>query len=194
MTLSDPQLETYRDFGHLTVPGVFTPGEMDAAIADAQAWADDVLAGLSAEERAYEEIRSAELELRLLDLPPIEAMRRLISFTFTYFIEAPHFITLLNSENLHKARHLRRSKRIRHMHSTLVALLAKLLDRGAADGVFRRGVDPVQLFITITGVGYFYFSNIHTLSTIFGRDFTAADEIATRHDHVIEVVLGYLRP
>lgn len=144
-------------------------------------------------ERAYEEIRSAELALNLEDLPPEEAMRRLISFTFNYFIEAPHFISLLNTENLHKARHLRRSKRILDMHSTVVDMLARLLKRGAADGVFRNDVDPIQLFITMASVGYFYFSNVHTLSTIFARDFASKREIATRHDHVMQVIMGYLR-
>lgn len=71
MTLSDPQLETYRDFGHLTVPGVFTACEMAAAIADAQAWADEVLAGLSTEERAWYVDRGASdgQALRKLDNP-----------------------------------------------------------------------------------------------------------------------------
>ena len=121
-------------------------------------------------------------------------MRRLISFTFNYFIEAPHFISLLNTENLHKARHLRRSKRIRDMHSTVLAMLERLLKRGAAEGVFRSDVDPVQLFITMASVGYFYFSNVHTLSTIFDRDFSGKAEIAIRHDHVMDVIMGYLRP
>jgi AcrR family transcriptional regulator len=149
---------------------------------------------LEALEFAYEEIRKAELDLHLADLPPIEAMERLVSFTFNYFIEAPHFITLLNSENLHRARHLKRSGRILDMHSTVVEMLRELLLRGEGEGVFRRDVDPVQLFITIASVGYFYFSNIHTLSTIFDRDFASAPELRTRHDHAVEVVLGYLRP
>jgi AcrR family transcriptional regulator len=149
---------------------------------------------LEALEFAYEEIRRAELDLHLADLPPVEAMQRLVSFTFNYFVEAPHFITLLNSENLHRARHLKRSKRILDMHSTVVEMLSDLLRRGQDERVFRTGVDPVQLFITIASVGYFYFSNIHTLSTIFARDFASDAERKTRHDHALEVVLGYLRP
>lgn len=145
-------------------------------------------------ERAYEEIRTAERALRLEHLPPDEAMERLVRFTFNYFTRAPHFITLLNSENLHRARHLKQSKRIREMHSTMVDMIAGVLRRGAADGRFRGGVDPVQLFITITGIAYFYFSNIHTLSAIFGRELEAQAEKDVREAHVVDVVRGYLRP
>jgi len=145
-------------------------------------------------EFAYAEIRSAEQDLHLEDLSPEEAMRRLVAFTFDYFVQAPHFIPLLNSENLHRARHLRRSARIREMHSPIIRLLDELLARGAATGRFRTGIDPVQLFISIAGVCYFYFSNIHTLSTIFGRDFAAQGERDERKRHVVELVLQGLRP
>lgn len=149
---------------------------------------------LAALEKAYEDIRSAEQELHLGDLEPEEAMRRLVSFTFDYLTGASYFIHLLNNENLHKARHLKKSKRIRDMHSTMVSMLDDVLCRGAATGVFRRDADPVQLFITITGIAYFYFSNIHTLSTIFGRKFTSKAERDERHAHVVSAVMGYLRP
>ena len=101
-------------------------------------------------------------------------------------------MTLLNSENLHRARHLKRSRKIRAMHSPLVATLSELLDRGARAGVFRRGVDPVQLYVSIAALGYFYLSNNHTLSTIFGRDLMAARAKAARLAHVKALVLGYL--
>ncbi len=145
-------------------------------------------------EFAYGEIRDAEQELHLEDLGPEEAMQRLVAFTFDYFVQAPHFVPLLNSENLHGARHLRRSSRIREMHSPIIHLLDDLLARGAQTGLFRAGIDPVQLFISIAGVSYFYFSNIHTLSTIFGRDFTAESERDERKRHVVELVLNGLRP
>tara|TARA_R110002167_G_scaffold277741_1_gene483619 strand:- start:1177 stop:1836 length:660 start_codon:yes stop_codon:yes gene_type:complete len=149
---------------------------------------------LAALERAYEEIRNAERELHLGDLEPEEAMRRLVSFTFDYLARAPYFISLLNSENLHKARHLKKSARIRDMHSSMVDMIDGVLRRGVEKGLFRADADPVQLFITISGIAYFYFSNVHTLSAIFGRKFTSKDERAARHAHVVDAVMGYLRP
>jgi AcrR family transcriptional regulator len=144
-------------------------------------------------ESRYAHIRRAEQGLRLGDLDPAEGIRRLVAFTWTYYLKHPEFLTLLNSENLHRARHLRRSRQIAAMHSPLVAMLRDLLARGARKGEFRRGVDPVQLYISIAGLGYFYLGNRHTLSTIFERDLLAPRNKAERLRHMTELVLGYLR-
>jgi AcrR family transcriptional regulator len=149
---------------------------------------------LAALEAVYASIRDSEQALRLEDLPPEAAMRELVGFTWQYFLDHPEFISLLNNENLHEARHLRRSARIRELHSPLVALIGDVLRRGVAAGVFRPGVDPVQLYVSIAALGYFYLSNRHTLSTIFGRDLGAPEALAARREHIVEVTLGYLRP
>ena len=143
-------------------------------------------------ERAYEHIRGEELELRLTDLDPAEGVKALVVFTWNYYLAHPEFMTLLNSENLHRAQHLKRSRKIRAMHSPLVATLSELLARGAREGVFRRGVDPVQLYVSIAALGYFYLSNNHTLSTIFGRDLLASKAKAERLAHINDLVQGYL--
>ena len=145
-------------------------------------------------EAVYTHIRSHERELSLDDLDPDAAMRELVRYTFVYFVENPHFIRLLNNENLYEAAHLKMLPAIRDMHMPLTEQIKTILDRGAAAGVFRRGVDPVQLYISIAGVGYFYLSNVHTLSTIFGRPLGSPEAIAERRRHVIDVVMGYLRP
>src|SRR5689334_24240710 len=110
-------------------------------------------------ESAYARIRAAETQLSLLDVEPVESVRRLVEFTWNYYLAHPEFLTLLNSENLHRARHLKRSRQIAAMHSPLVAMLRGLLERGVRTGQFRRGVDPVQLYISIAALGYFYLSN-----------------------------------
>ncbi|MGP1678253.1 MAG: TetR/AcrR family transcriptional regulator [Burkholderiales bacterium] len=147
---------------------------------------------LAALESAYEHIRDAEQSLKLTDLDPAAGMRRLVRFTWEYYLAHPEFITLLNSENLHRARLLKKSKDIQAMHSPLVAMLQDLLARGQRAGVFRHGVDPVQLYISIAALGYFYLSNNHTLSTIFGRDLMQAGALKKRLAHMTELVLGYL--
>src|SRR5688500_3575781 len=124
-------------------------------------------------ERAYAKIRGEEQALNLTQVEPTEAIRRLIAFTWNYYIENPSFPILLNSENLHRARHLKRSARVRTLHSPFVATIADVLERGAKTGLFRAGVDPIQLYISIAGLSYFYLSNNHTLSTIFDRDLMA---------------------
>lgn len=143
-------------------------------------------------EARYAHIRRAELGLHLLDLDPVQGMRRLVEFTWDYYLKHPEFLTLLNSENLHRGRHLKRSRDIAAMHSPLIALLRDLLLRGERAGKFRKGVDPVQLYISIAALGYFYLSNRHTLSTIFERDLLAPRSKAERLKHMTELVLGYL--
>jgi AcrR family transcriptional regulator len=145
-------------------------------------------------ERAYEHIRGEEQQLHLTNLPPVTGVTELVVFTWNYFVAHPEFMTLLNSENLHRAQHLKRSRKIRAMHSPLIATLSEILARGAREGVFRRGVDPVQLYVSIAALGYFYLSNNHTLSTIFGRDLLAARAKGARLAHIKALVLGYLEP
>ena len=143
-------------------------------------------------ESRYAHIRQAEQGLPLGDLEPREGMRRLVAFTWNYYLKHPEFLTLLNSENLHRARHLQRSRQIAAMHSPLVAMLRDLLARGVRKGQFRRGVDPVQLYISIAALGYFYLSNRHTLSTIFERDLLSSRNKSERLKHMTALVLGYL--
>jgi len=144
-------------------------------------------------EATYSAIRHAEIGLHLDDRSPEEGMRELIRFTWNYFIKHPEFLSLLATENLHQAKFLKQSRKIRDLHSPLVGMITSLLQRGARDGVFKTRVDPVQLYISIASLGFFYMSNRHTLSTIFGRDLGGPDALAARGDHIVEVVLGYLR-
>jgi AcrR family transcriptional regulator len=144
-------------------------------------------------EAAYASIRSAERELHLADLEPEAAIRRLVTFTWDYYLAHPEFMTLLSSENLHQARHLKRSKQVAAMHSPFVATIREVLRRGERAGRFRRGVDPVQLYISIAALGYFYLGNRHTLATIFRRELLSARARAARLRHMNELVLGYLR-
>jgi AcrR family transcriptional regulator len=144
-------------------------------------------------EAAYAQIRTAEKALHLADVEPEEAIRRLVEFTWRYYLENPEFMNLLNSENLHRGRHVKRSRSIVAMHSPFVAMIGEVLERGVRGGRFRKGVDPVQLYISIAGLGYFYLSNRYTLSNIFGRPLMSPRKQSERLEHMTEVVLGYLR-
>jgi len=145
-------------------------------------------------ERVYEKIRTHEARLDLKNLNPEDAVRELIIFTFDYHHENPEFISLLNNENLYEARHIKKSKKIKKMHSPFVEVMKDVLIRGEQAGVFRRNIDPVQFYITVVSVIYFYLSNIHTLSTIFDRDLKSKAARVDRLDHCMDVILGYLRP
>ena len=143
-------------------------------------------------EQAYRDIRAEEQQLNLLHLKPEIALRRLVEFTWNYYLEHPEFLTLLNSANLHRARHLVQSERARQLNSPLIATLAEVVERGHADGTFRGGVDPLQLYVSIAGLSYFYLSNNHTLSAIFGRDLMTPKAHSERLSHMCDVILGYV--
>jgi TetR/AcrR family transcriptional regulator len=148
---------------------------------------------LAALERVYEGLRGTERTLDLGDLEPEAAIRRLVEFTFDYSRAHPELISLINNENLHRAHHLRRSKKVRELHSPFVAMIADILKRGVAKGVFRPGLDPVDLYITIAAVGYFYLSNNWTLSAIFGRDLGGDAACRRRKRHNVDVILSAIR-
>jgi AcrR family transcriptional regulator len=145
-------------------------------------------------EHTYAAIRAAEICLNLTQLDPAAGMRRLVLFTWQYFIDHPEFLSLLVTENMNRAAYLKTSKKIRTLHAPLVGMIEVLLKRGAAEKVFRAGVDPIELYISIAALGFFYMSNRHTLSTIFGQNLNAPERLAQRGEHIVEVVLGYLKP
>ncbi len=141
---------------------------------------------------AYEEIRARENELDLASLAPVAAMERFIGFTFDYLTENRYFVALLNDENIHKARHILDSEYLQDLHARLQETIGDILTRGEREGVFRPNVDPIDLYISIASLCYFYYSNIHTLSAIFGRDLSDRSATHHRRQHVIDFVGAYL--
>jgi len=145
-------------------------------------------------EWVYEEIRAKERELNLEGLPPERAIRKLIESSFDHLAEHPDFIVLLNDENRGGARHVRGSKKLEALHSPLVSMVSKILAEGVRAGVFRKGINPVHLYISIAGLSYFFFSNTPTLSAIFGTDLSSPLARRARRKHVVDLVLQSLRP
>jgi AcrR family transcriptional regulator len=143
-------------------------------------------------EQAYKSIRDAERELHLLEQAPIDAVRTLVTFTWNYYLEHPDFIGLLNTENQHRAAHLSETADLQALNSPLIETLQEVLARGQREGVFRGGVDPLQLYISIAAMSYFYLSNKHTLGAIFGRDLMTTKAKAERLHHTLDVIVGYL--
>jgi AcrR family transcriptional regulator len=144
-------------------------------------------------EGAYNAIRSAEHGLRLSDRDPVEAMRDLVLFTWRYYLKHPEFLSLLNTENLHRAKFLKRSARIFELNSPLIEQISTLLQHGVERGLFRADLDPVKVYISIAALGFFYLSNRWTLSTIFRRDLLAKEEIDAWGEHMVDVTLSSLR-
>ena len=149
---------------------------------------------LVALESVYAEIREKEQRLSLGELAPEEAMAQLVGFSFDYLAEHPEFIALLADENRNQGQHILESERLQKMHSPFIDMLEATLERGVNSGVFRPDFDAINLYISIAGISYFFFSNNFTLSAIFGKRLGSRAALAQRRRHVIEFALNALRP
>ena len=121
-------------------------------------------------ERAYAAIRQAEAGLELEELPPPEAIRRMVEFTFDYQTANPDFVRLVSIENIHQGRFIAGSETIRAINISVLDALRRILERGAADGSFRTDLDPLDVHMTISALVFFRVSNRHTFGTLFGCD------------------------
>ena len=143
-------------------------------------------------EAAYARIRSVEREVDVEHLDPREAIRRLAELTFDHHDSHPEFIRLVSIENIHHAEHMRKSKRLANLNHPAIALIERILERGRADEIFRRDVDPIDVHMLISSFCVFRVANRHTFRTLFERDLTDPE----RRDHyrrmLGDMVVDYL--
>jgi AcrR family transcriptional regulator len=139
-------------------------------------------------DEVYETICRDSAALDLDSNAPPTALARLVDFVVDYYLDNPKAITLLNAENLHKARHLKNSERIRAIHLPFEEMLERLLARGEKSGAFRDGVSGARLYISIVGLTYYYLSNGHSLSVFFDRNLYDRAELEAWRDHIHDVV------
>lgn len=144
-------------------------------------------------EHVLGELRSEELKLDVAHVAPIDGMMELFDFTYEHFGNHPELIHLLSGENLLKARFLRRSIKTPIIASPLIKLIDELLRRGGKAGDFRRGIDPLQLYVTMVGFAYFHRSNAYTLSVIFQSDLLTPDWETAHKAYAKDMVLRFLR-
>ena len=143
-------------------------------------------------EQVYGGIRRLEQSLDLDRLSPVEALRRMIDFTFDYHEQNPDFVRLVSVENIHHGAHLKRSDTLRNLNSTVIESLRTILTRGRAAGVFHTDIDPVDLHMMISAPCYYRVSNRYTFGTLFARDLSAPD-VRERHKTMIaDAIVGYL--
>jgi AcrR family transcriptional regulator len=145
-------------------------------------------------ERVYAEIREAERELKLDHLLPVEAIRRIVEFTYDYYVAHEYFVRLVVAENQAKGRHMKRSPSLRTVNRPIVDMLAAVIARGQADGVFRRDLDPIDVHMAIAALGMFNVTNQYTFGTLFQRDMGAKGDVSGRRRLVADVILSWLAP
>ena len=143
-------------------------------------------------EHVYAEIREAERLLDLDHLPPLAAIRRIVEFTFDYYLGHEGFVRLVVAENQARGRHLKKSKAMRTVNRPVIETLARVIVRGQADGSFRRDVDPVEIHKAIAALGMFNVTNQYTFGAIFQRDMGRRGDVDRRRRLVADMILSYL--
>lgn len=143
-------------------------------------------------EQVYAEIREAESHLDLEHLAPVDAIRRIVEFTYDYYLTHQYFVRIVVAENQARGRSFRKSKAMRTLNRPIIDTLARVIERGQAEGIFRRGVDPVEIHKSIAALGMFNVTNQYTFGSIFQRDMGAKGDVGRRRSMVADLILGYL--
>jgi AcrR family transcriptional regulator len=149
---------------------------------------------LAALEVSYLQLVEVENSINVEALGPTEAIEALVTAKFEHYIKYPHYIEFVKMENLYQARHLKMSRRIAEMRAPLVSIIQRVLQRGEVLGVIRKGVDPLDLYLSICALGFFIFSNRHTLGVIFDTDVVGPDALSRRRALIVDVIKAYLAP
>jgi AcrR family transcriptional regulator len=144
-------------------------------------------------EESYRRMRAMEAEAHLDDLPPEDALRKLVGQTLDYQWGHPEFARLVQNENIHRAQYLAQSKTIRKLNVPAIDGLRRVLERGQQERLFRAGIDPVDLHMSISALAVFHVSNRHTFSLIFQRDLESPAALIARRDSIIEMIVRFVR-
>ena len=143
-------------------------------------------------EDAYRRFRRENIEL-IERMEPEDSVRYLAQLLFDGFKNLRQEIAIIGDENIHKARHVKQSPAIKEMHRPLAQLMQSIVARGEAKGTIRKGIDPLHLFIYLLSISSVFFSNIYTLSAIFGRDLATQKEADAWRDFVGDVAYNAVR-
>ena len=140
-------------------------------------------------EDMYRRMNDAELKLSLDIEKPVDSLKDVIHFVVSYYVKNPEFITLLNTENLHRGKHIAKSLRASEYSSPAIDIIRQLLESGVKQGVFRHDVSARNIYLLIAATGYFYISNRYTLSAFLGEDLRAPEAMADWQVFIIRTVL-----
>jgi Transcriptional regulator len=144
-------------------------------------------------EAAYRRIRAIEAGLHLDDLEPEDALRKLVAFTFDYQHDNEPFVRLVMNENMHRGEFLAKSAVIQDLNVPAIDAVRRVYERGVRAKVFRRGVDPVDLHMSISALSFFNVANRYTFALIFKRDLSSPQALRARRDSVVEMIVRFVR-
>ena len=144
-------------------------------------------------EATYQGIRARQRAYLAREMDPEAGVRQLVKMLMSIWVKHPEFGRLLENETFHGGKHVKRSKLIGELYPPLIAALENLLKRGAAAGVFRPNIDPVDLYISISSLSAYYVSHRYTLSALFHVDVMTRTRLQQRENHILDMVMRYVR-
>lgn len=141
---------------------------------------------------AYEKVGLGEAMLEIDNLPPKQALEKIIGFMWDYNKSNQHFVRLVMNENLHNAATLHSSRDILGIRPKAVSGLARIYQRGVEQGVFRAGIDPLKLRFFLSGIGFFNVSNRPSFTAVFGDHLYQSGEQESLRQMLIDMITGYV--
>jgi AcrR family transcriptional regulator len=144
-------------------------------------------------ENALGGLRSKELRIDIEHLDPLDGLLQLFEFMNGHFEQNRDLVSLLTTENMLKARYMRKSARIRDMSSPVLDMISKLLEKGTASGQFAKELDPLRLYVLMVALSQFHLSNVYTLSIIFASDLSSEQWRAARKADARRMLAAFLK-
>jgi AcrR family transcriptional regulator len=143
--------------------------------------------------KAYSHIREREAERNFEALPADQALRAQVEYTFDYHATHPDFVRLVMNENIHHGAHILHVPGLKERNRSVIASLKKIIDKGVATGLFRKGIDPVDLHMSISALCFYNVSNRYTFAANFGIDLSLARNQKKRREQVADIILSWVR-
>jgi len=144
-------------------------------------------------EQAYAQIRTRESAANYAAMSAEDALQQYVGHTFDYHAEHPEFVRLVMNENIHYGAHIGAVQGIKERNRSVIATLQEIIDKGAKEGRFRKGIDPVELHMLVSALCFYNVSNRYTFAANFGVDMGSPKVAKRRREIVIETILRFCR-
>jgi TetR/AcrR family transcriptional regulator len=147
-------------------------------------------------EKAYYDVRGAGagIHFDVGEFEPRQALRELATRLFQPSIDTVRFQRIMHDENRLGGVHSAGLHDARQSYRALLGLFAEILDRGVSAGVFRKGVDPAELYISLSSMFSLRLTNPHTLSNMLGVPLNTEEGARRSREAAITMIINALRP
>ncbi|MFS0827149.1 MULTISPECIES: TetR/AcrR family transcriptional regulator [Pseudomonas] len=143
--------------------------------------------------KLYGDIRKTEHDLDLESLPPVQAIRRLVEFTFDHHDRNVDFVRMVSTENIHYGEYVKQTPHIREMSSMVLEILGRAVARGVEEGVFRPGIEVIDLHMLMSSFCFYRISNRHTFGELFQIELSNEQIKQRQKDMICDVVMRYMQ-